>query len=153
MYLIIYYFLTGLKGHTVAAITALAVMVTIVWMDLITELTFISLLAVVVVLTTIGSDLEKVVNRPQAENSELYNGLKIAWFATKDKEKHMYKMLVWQDVILKSWLPVLNPYPINLNFEPKILNFPSTYLKSSLSNLNSQFPTLLPPSSLKDTIY
>ena len=31
-------------------------------------------------------DLEKVVNRPQAENSELYNVLKIAGFATKDKQ-------------------------------------------------------------------
>ena len=35
-----------------------------------------------------GSDLEKVVNRPQAENCS--NVLKIVWFVTKDKEKHVY---------------------------------------------------------------
>ena len=32
-------------------------------------------------------DLEKVVYRPQAENSALYNVLKIAQFATKDEQK------------------------------------------------------------------
>ena len=34
-------------------------------------------------------DLEKVVNRPQAENSEFYNVLKIARFATKDEQKYV----------------------------------------------------------------
>ena len=37
-----------------------------------------------------GPDLEKVVNRPQAENSELYNVLKIAYFATINEQKCMY---------------------------------------------------------------
>ena len=36
------------------------------------------------------TDLEKVLNRPQAENSEFYNVLKIAGFATKYKENHVY---------------------------------------------------------------
>ena len=49
-----------------------------------------------------GADLEKVVNRPQAENSELYNVLKKAGFATKDKQKKVYQILVWHDRILKS---------------------------------------------------
>ena len=35
-------------------------------------------------------DLEKVVNFPQAENSEFYNVLKIAGFAAKDKKKYVY---------------------------------------------------------------
>ena len=35
-------------------------------------------------------DLEKVVNCPQAENLELYNDLKTAWFASMDKPKYMY---------------------------------------------------------------
>ena len=36
------------------------------------------------------SELEKVVKCPQAENSEIYNVLKIAWFATKDDQKNVY---------------------------------------------------------------
>ena len=36
------------------------------------------------------TDLEKVVNCPQAENSELYNVLKLAWFATMDEQMYMY---------------------------------------------------------------
>ena len=48
-----------------------------------------------------GTDLEKVVNRPQAENSKLYNVLKIARFATKDEQKYVNQMLVWHDRILK----------------------------------------------------
>ena len=32
---------------------------------------------------------EKVVKCPQAENSEIYNVLKIAWFATKDDQKNV----------------------------------------------------------------
>ena len=48
------------------------------------------------------TDLEKVVNRPQAENLELYNVLKIARFTTMDEQKYMYYMLVWHDEILKS---------------------------------------------------
>ena len=35
-------------------------------------------------------ELEKVVNCPQAENSDLCNVLKIARFATKGEEKHLY---------------------------------------------------------------
>ena len=53
--------------------------------------------------------LEKVVKRPQAENPELYEVLKIAWFATKNEQKNVYQMLVWHDGILKSWVPILNP--------------------------------------------
>ena len=37
-----------------------------------------------------STELEKVLNCPQAANSEFYNVLKIAEFATKDKEKHVY---------------------------------------------------------------
>ena len=48
------------------------------------------------------ADLEKIVNRPQAEKSELYNVLKIAGFATMDEQKYMYQMLVRHDGILKS---------------------------------------------------
>ena len=48
------------------------------------------------------SDLEKVMNPPQAENSELYNVLKRARFATKDGQKYVYQMLVRHDQILKS---------------------------------------------------
>ena len=40
------------------------------------------------------ADLEKFVNRPQAENLEQYNVLKIAGFATMDEQKYMYQMLV-----------------------------------------------------------
>ena len=47
-------------------------------------------------------DLEKVVNHPQAENSELYNVLKIVWFATKCDKKYVYLMFVQHDKILKS---------------------------------------------------
>ena len=38
------------------------------------------------------ADLENVVNRPQAENSELDNvlKLKIAYFVTMDEQKYMY---------------------------------------------------------------
>ena len=36
------------------------------------------------------ADLEKVVNRPQAENSDIYNYLKIAWLGTKDNQKYVY---------------------------------------------------------------
>ena len=39
---------------------------------------------------TLLADLEKVINCPQAENSEFHNVLKITLFATKDKEKQMY---------------------------------------------------------------
>ena len=35
-------------------------------------------------------DLEEILNPPQAENLKFYNALKIAWFARKDKEKHVY---------------------------------------------------------------
>ena len=52
-------------------------------------------------MTTVIRDLEKVVDRPQAENSKFYNVLKIAGFATKDEENHGYQMLVWNDEILK----------------------------------------------------
>ena len=38
----------------------------------------------------LGPDLEKIVNCPQAGNSEIYNVLKIMLLATKDKEKHVY---------------------------------------------------------------
>ena len=55
------------------------------------------------------TDLEKVVNRPQAENSELYKVLKIVWFTTKNEQKYVYQMLVWHDKILKSWVPSLDP--------------------------------------------
>ena len=54
------------------------------------------------------ADLEKVVNLPQAENSKLYNFLKIAWFATNYEQKYVYQMLVWHYQILKSWVPILN---------------------------------------------
>ena len=59
-------------------------------------------------LTHKTADLEKVVDHPQAENSELYNVLKIARFATKDEQKYVYQMLVWHDQILKSWVPIQN---------------------------------------------
>ena len=48
----------------ITVITALAAMVIIVWMDLIPEMTYISLLAVVVVLTTIGSNASTSCNGP-----------------------------------------------------------------------------------------
>ena len=64
----------------------------------------------------VQTDLEKVVNRPQAENSEVYNVLKIVRFMTKDKQKYVYQIVVWHNQILKS---------------------PSPYLKYLLSNLNS----------------
>ena len=48
------------------------------------------------------ADLEKVLNRPQAENSELYNVLKIARFTTNDEQKYMYQMFVRHYQILKS---------------------------------------------------
>ena len=55
-----------------------------------------------------NADLEKVVNHPQAENSGLYNILKIAWFATNYEHKYVYQMLVWHNRILKSLLSILN---------------------------------------------
>ena len=45
-------------------------------------------------------DLEKNVNHPQAENSQVNNVLKIARFAKKDEQKYVYEILVWQDGIL-----------------------------------------------------
>ena len=54
---------------------------------------------------------------PQAVNSEFYNVLKIKWFAPKVKERHVYKMMVWLEGILKSLLPIFNLQPLNLNFE------------------------------------
>ena len=93
------------------------------------------------------------MNRPQVENSELYNVLKIAWFATKDEQKYVYQMLVWHDQILKSWVPILNPWPNIFNFEWSILHSPSSYLKFLLSNLKSPSSTLLFPSSVKSTGY
>ena len=36
------------------------------------------------------ADLEKVVNFPQVVNLEIYNVLKIAWFATKGDQKYVY---------------------------------------------------------------
>ena len=42
------------------------------------------------VLAGLGSDLQTIVNRPQAENSGLYNVLKIAWFVTIDEQKYIY---------------------------------------------------------------
>ena len=36
------------------------------------------------------ADLEKVVNRPQVENSEPYKVLKIARFATKAEQKYVH---------------------------------------------------------------
>ena len=45
-------------------------------------------------------DLEKDVNHPQAENSQVNNVLKIARFAKKDEQKYVYEILVWQDGIL-----------------------------------------------------
>ena len=44
-----------------------------------------------------NADLEKVVNRPQAENSEFYNVLKIARFATKYEQKYVCQMLMLHD--------------------------------------------------------
>ena len=49
------------------------------------------------------TDLEKVVNRPQAENSELFNVLKIARFATKDEQSYVYQMLLWHLSKLESF--------------------------------------------------
>ena len=46
------------------------------------------------------ADLEKDVNHPQAENSQVNNVLKIARFAKKDEQKYVYEILVWQDGIL-----------------------------------------------------
>ena len=36
------------------------------------------------------ADLDKVVNHPQAENSELYNVLKIERFTTMNEQKYMH---------------------------------------------------------------
>ena len=47
-------------------------------------------------------DQEKVVNHPQAENSNVNIVLKIARIATKDEQKYVYQILVWHDEILKS---------------------------------------------------
>ena len=45
----------------------------------------------------LNSDLEKVFSCPPAENSEIYNVLKIACLVTKDNTKY-----VWHDELLKS---------------------------------------------------
>ena len=45
------------------------------------------------------ADLEKVVNHPQGENSELNNVLKIARFVTKDDQKYVYIMsFIWSKI-------------------------------------------------------
>ena len=62
-------------------------------------------------------DQEKVVNHPQAENSHVNIVLKIARIATKDEQKYVYDILVWQDGILTYWLPILNSLSCTLNFE------------------------------------
>ena len=48
------------------------------------------------------TDLEKFVNCPKAENSELFNVFKIVCFATIDEHRYIYQMLVWHIEILKS---------------------------------------------------
>ena len=57
------------------------------------------------------ADLKKVVNGPQAENSEFYNILKITWYATKDDQKNAYELVMWNDQLLKSWFSILNLQP------------------------------------------
>ena len=54
-----------------------------------------------IVLNGLYADLEKFVNRSQAENLEVYNVLKIECFATNDEQKYVYQMLVWHDQIIK----------------------------------------------------
>ena len=47
------------------------------------------------------TDMEKVVNCPQAENLEIYNVLKVPRLATKVNQRSKYYLLVWHDEILK----------------------------------------------------
>ena len=91
--------------------------------------------------------MEKVVKCPQAENSQIYNLLKIVCLTTKDKQKYVYQLLVLHDEILKFWLPILNSQPSNLNFELSF--FSSPYLYSPWSNLNLLF-FLIPQSKVQD---
>ena len=59
-------------------------------------------ISTIVPLPPLSPDLEKVVNYPQAENSEPYNVLKITQFATYYEQKYVYQMLVCHYQILKS---------------------------------------------------
>ena len=43
-----------------------------------------------IVVYWITSHLEKVINRPHVENSELYNILKIVWFTTMDEQEYCH---------------------------------------------------------------
>ena len=83
------------------------------------------------------TDLEKVVNRPQAENSELYNVLKIAWFATKDEWKYVY-----QNVGVAQLNPqILSPYPQSIALHPQfcLLNPPFSILLTQIFFIQPQF--------------
>ena len=86
------------------------------------------------------ADLEKVVNRPQAENSELYNVLKIAWFAPKDEWKYVY-----QNVGVAQLNPqVLSPYPQSIALHPpfSILLPQIFFIQPQFSIFNSSFAIL-----------
>ena len=41
-----------------------------------------------------SADVEKIENCPQMEKLNIYNVLKIAWFAIYDDQKYVYQMLV-----------------------------------------------------------
>ena len=80
-----------------------------------------------------SSDLEKVVNRHQAENSEPYNVLKIAWFATNYEQKYVFGIIKSSNLdcfssihsspysILISINSILHPFTSNLFYPTKIL--------------------------------
>ena len=86
-------------------------------------------------------DLEKVIKSLQADNLELYNVLKIAWFVIKLR-------LDW---IFKCWLSTLNLQPPPSPFS--LLHSLYSYLRSRLYYLNSPSSTLLSPSSVKNFEY
>ena len=84
------------------------------------------------------ADLEKVVNHPQAANSEISNVLKIAWFRTMDEQKFMFQMFLGLDEILISWLPSLYPNPSIFNFQLKDLHLTKiSFIQPQISIFNS----------------
>ena len=54
------------------------------------------------------TDLEKVVNRPQAKNLDRNNVLKTAGFTTMDEQKYMYCIKCWCGMMKSSNLDDLS---------------------------------------------
>ena len=93
---------------------------------------------------------QKVVNSPQAEFSEFYNVLKIAWFPIEDEQKYVYSMLVWYDGSLDCLFLIHSPPSSILNSNSSYLHPPTSNLRYPTSMLHLQLFCLHPQSKERD---